>query len=209
MPRLGLPREIPSDNDIPATLIGYISVQGPESVFGGKDHRLNQTAKAYHASQQDRDDARHDLEKSGFTIIAESSLGFSASAPGGAFEEITGGTLKAKERLTIVDPSYSVYVTHIDIVGDHQPTTLGVGRTASESLKVDGVVIEKPRVYQQVFPSPIPPNSPKYRLRLPEEVALALNAAAANERGERGAGISIAMPDSGQYRHPFFTARAY
>jgi subtilisin family serine protease len=209
MPRLGLPREIPSDNDIPQTLIGYISVQGPESVFGGTDTRLNQTAKAYHASKQDRDDVRHDLEKSGFTIIAESDLGFSVSAPGGGFEEITGGTLQAKERLTTVDSSYSVYVTHIDIVGDHQPTTLGVGRTASESLKVDGVVIEKPRVYQQVFPSPIPPNSPKYHLRLPEDVALALNAAAANQRGERGAGISIAMPDSGQYRHPFFTARAY
>ncbi len=43
-------------------------------------------------------------------------------------------------------------MTHIDIVGEHQPVTLGVGRAASESLKVDGVVIEKPRVYQQVFP---------------------------------------------------------
>src|SRR5512132_3112427 len=152
MPRLGLPREIPSDNDIPEKLIGYVSVQGPESVFGGKDNRLKQTAKAYHASQQDRDDVRHDLEKSGFTIIVESHLGFSVSAPGGAFEEITGGTLRAKERLTIVDPSYSLYVTHIDIEGDNQPQTLGVGSVASESLKVDGVVIEKPRVYQQVFP---------------------------------------------------------
>jgi hypothetical protein len=154
MPPLSLPREIPSDNDIPETLIGYISVQGSESVFGGKDHRLSQTAKAYHASKQDRDDVRHDLEKSGFTIIAESALGLSVSAPGGAFEGLTGGTLQAKERLTIVDPVYSVYMTHIDIVGDEQPTTLGVGRAASESLKVDGVVIEKPRVYQQVFLRP-------------------------------------------------------
>jgi subtilisin family serine protease len=209
MPPLSLPREIPSDNDIPETLIGYISVRGTESVFGGKGQRLDQTAKAYHASEGDRENVRRDLEKSGFTIIAESALGFSVSAPGGAFEEITGGTLQAKERLTTVDPSYSVYVTHIDIVGDQQPTTLGVGRAASESLKVDGVVIEKPRVYQQVFPSPIPPNSPKYHLRLPEDLAFALNAAAAHRRRERGADVTVAMPDSGQYRHPFFTARAY
>jgi hypothetical protein len=208
MPPISLPREIPSDNDIPETLIGYISVRGPESVFG-EGQRLNHTARACHASQHDRGDVRRDLERSGFTIIAESALGFSVSAPCGAFEEITGGTLQATERLTTVDPSYSVYVTHIDIVGQDQPTTLGVGRAASDWLKIDGVVIEKPRVYQQVFPSPIPPNSPRFHLRLPGDVALALNATAAHQRGERGAGVTVAMPDSGQYRHPFFTARAY
>lgn len=208
MPPLILPREIPSDNDIPETLIGYISVRGPESVFG-EGQRLNHTARAYHASEQDRENVRRDLEKSGFTIIAESALGFSVSAPGGGFEEITGGKLQATERLTVVDPSYSVYVTHIDILGERQPMTLGVGRAVSESLRVDGVVIERPRVYQQVFPSPIPPNSPKFHLRLPDDVALALNAAAAHQRGERGAGVTVAMPDSGQYRHPFFTARSY
>jgi subtilisin family serine protease len=208
MPPLSLPREIPSDNDIPERLIGYISVRGAESVFG-EGQRLNHTASAYHATEHDRDNVRRDLERSGFSIIAESAFGFSVSAPGGAFEEITGGRLQATERLTTVDPSYSVYVTHIDIVGDHQPTTFGVGRAASESLKVDGVMIERPRIYHQVFPSPIPPNSPKYHLRLPEDLALGLNAAAAHQRGERGAGVTIAMPDSGQYRHPFFTARAY
>jgi subtilisin family serine protease len=209
MPRLALPLEIPSDNDIPDTLIGYVSVQGQKSVFSGEDTALEQTAKAYHAKKKDRDDVRHNLEKSGFTIIAESPLGFSVSAPGDAFEEITGGRLETRERLTTVDPNNKVYVTHIDIVGDNQPTTLGVGRAASESLKVDGIFIEKPRVYQQIFPSPIPPSSPKFHLRLPDDVALALNATAAHQRGERGAGVSIAMPDSGQYRHPFFTARAY
>jgi subtilisin family serine protease len=210
MPRLGLPREIVSDNDVPETLIGYVSVQGAESVFAGKRERLHHTAKAYHAREDDREGVRRDLEQSGFSIIAESPLGFSVSAPGGAYEEITGGVLQAKERLTTVTPNYSAYVTTIDIVGEHQPAALGIGRAGSEALKVDGVIIEKPRIYhQQVFPSPIPPNSPKFHLRLPQDVALALNAAAAQRRGENGEGVTIAMPDSGQYRHPFFTAHAY
>src|SRR5574338_47856 len=100
MPPLSLPREIPSDNDIPPTLIGYVSVRGPESVFG-EGQRLSDTATAYHASEEDRGNVRRDLEQSGFTIIAESPLGFSVSAPGGAFEEITGGKLQPTERLTV------------------------------------------------------------------------------------------------------------
>src|SRR5438093_13128865 len=99
MNRLGLPLVTISDNPIPDAVIGYVSVQGAESVFGGKAKRLQKTAQAYHAKKADRDSVRHNLEKSGFTILAESALGLSVSAPGGAYEEITGGRLESKEIL--------------------------------------------------------------------------------------------------------------
>ena len=206
MTRLGLPLETISDNPIPPKVVGYVSVEGAESVFGGKTKKLHKSAKAYHAKRHDRDSVRRDLEKDGFEVIAETAIGLSVVAPGGAYEDLTGGKLQAKERLIYSAGGYSEYVTFLDIVGNKQPAALGVGALKSKASKIDGVVLERPRVYHAVFPSPIPPSSPKFHLRVPGDVGLALNAIAAHERGQRGRGVLVAMPDSGWQRHPFFTA---
>jgi hypothetical protein len=152
---------------------------------------------------------RRELDKIGFSILAESALGFSVAGPREAYQEITGGTLETKELLLEVDADYSMYVTFVDIVGDKQPLTLGVGVAKSKTLKVDGVVIERPRLYHAVFPSPIPPTSAKFHLRVPGDVGILLNAVSAHQAGHRGDGVLIAMPDSGQFRHPFFTANDF
>lgn len=97
--RLGLPRETISDNPVPEKVIAYVSVEGVESLFGTKAKRLRKTVKAYHAKKTDRDSVQKDLEKTGFTILAGSALGFSVSAPGAAYEAITGGKLTTREVL--------------------------------------------------------------------------------------------------------------
>src|SRR5262249_52742090 len=101
------------------------------------------------------------------------------------------------------------YITYLDITGDGQPLTLGVGKVRSKRLKIDGVVLEKPKQFLAVFPSPIPLNSSKFHLQLPHDVAMALSALSAHQQGVRGDGIVVVMPDSGWYRHPYFTANAY
>src|SRR5262249_24225642 len=75
--------------------------------------------------------------------------------------------------------------------------------------KIDGVILEQPRVLHSVFPSPSPPSSPKFHLRVPDDVAAILNAISAHRNGVIGHGITVAMPDTGFYRHPFFTAQHY
>jgi subtilisin family serine protease len=209
MLRFGLPSLTESDNPVPDKIVGYISVQGKESVFGPKSKGLHKTAKAYHAEKKDRDSVRRDLERSGFEIIAESALGMSVYAGPDAYEELTGGKVLPKEKLMHTTNGVREYITCLDIVGEKQPATLGVGIVKSKSLKVDGVVIESPRQYHSVFPSPIPPNSPKYHLELPNDVAAALTALPSHQQGIRGLGVNVAMPDSGWYRHPYFTANAY
>jgi subtilisin family serine protease len=208
MTRFGLPIETLSDNPVPPTVMGYISVRGKESVFD-KSYKELKSPQAYAATKTDRDTTGRDLEKDGFSIIAESALGFSVAAPGGAYEVITGGQIEPKERFIYSGGGYSEYVTHLDIVGDKQPQALGVGKVKSKNLKVDGVVLERPRVYHAVFPSPIPANSSKYHLRVPGDVAVALNAIIAHNEGAAGKDVLVAMPDSGWYRHPFFTANGY
>jgi hypothetical protein len=208
MNSFGLPIETPSDNPIPPIVLGYVSIRGAESVFGGAKS-LNPSAKAYHASKADRDATRSDLQKGGFSLIAESALGFSVSGPPGAFETLTGGTLTAKERLVRVEGGKRLYRTHLDITGEGQPTTLGVGSVKSSSSKIDGIVLEKPRILQAMFPSPIPPMVEKFHLAVPDQVPMLLNATGAHRQGQQGDGVTVAMPDSGFYRHPFFTARQY
>jgi subtilisin family serine protease len=209
MSKFGLPTIIESDNPLPERIVGYVSVTGKESVFAAKTVTLHKTAKAYHADKKDLASVRRDLEKSGFEILAESALGFSVLGEPGQFEELTGGTVMPYEKLMQTQRGKREYITCLDIVGQKQPDSMGVGAAKSKSLKVDGVVLETPKQFHAVFPSPIPLNSPKFHLRLPGDVATALAALAAHRKGFHGDGVTIVMPDSGWYRHPFFTANGY
>src|SRR5215216_1886634 len=152
---LGLPLEYPSDNLVPESILGYVSVRGTSSVFGEATGSLPGSSEAYHAESTDRNQVRRDLEESGFTIYAESPLGFGVVGSPAAFEELTGGTLQARERLMRAEAGRERYVTHLDIVGDRQPETLGVAYAESEAAKIDGILLEQPRIPMEVFPSPI------------------------------------------------------
>jgi subtilisin family serine protease len=209
MMRFGLPVETVSDNPLPKIILGYVSVRGKESVFDSGATMLNTEAGAYHATTSDRAEVSRNLQSEGFTIISESPLGLSVCGPPEAFSNLTGGAVMAKERLIHAEAGYHLYRTHLDIVGDLQPETLGVGRVRSTLMKVDGVMLERPRIRHSVFPSPSPPSSPKYHLRVPDDVAAILNAITSHRSGALGAGILVAMPDTGFYRHPFFTVQHY
>jgi subtilisin family serine protease len=209
MSRLGLPFETWSDDPPPENILAYISVEGASSVFTHGVRSLEQPLEAYYARQDRRDMVRRDLEGSGFQILAESRLGFSVNAPPEAYEELTGGSVVAKERLMYAEENCIRYVTHLDIIGDAQPETLGIAKTRSDSTAIDGIVLERPRMLNAVFPSPVPPSTAKFHLRVPDDVATLLNAKPAHQAGHRGQDVLVAMPDSGQFRHPFFTAHGY
>ncbi len=60
-----------------------------------------------------------------------------------------------------------------------------------------------------VFPSFLPPNVPKYHLRLPDDVGVLLQTEGAHRKGHIGQGVVVAMVDSGEYPHPYFLAHGY
>lgn len=209
MTRFGLPRIMDSDNSLPERVVGYVSVRGQQSVFASPRKPLASSSKAYHAKKSDMASVRRSLEQLGFRIIAQSPLGLSVEGSPGQFEELTGGKLLAKERLMRDRSGVQRYVTCLDVVGKNQPKTLGVAKASSKKLKVDGIVLESPKTLHSVFPSPIPPNSAKYHLRVPNDVATILAAASLHQQGTRGDGVTVAMPDTGWYRHPYFIANGY
>lgn len=205
-----LPETIPSFNLPPDLLFGYVSVKAAQSVFGkAAKKQFPNFTKAYHAPAKTRGSVEKDLQKSGFNILEASPLGFAVSASPAAFEDITGGKIEMTERLVQAEGGCERYVTHVDITGSGQPDEICVGAVKSKKLPVDGIVIEQPMMCHQVWPSPQSPPSPKYHLRLPDDVARLLGAAPAHSAGIVGRDVSVAMVDTGQYQHPFFTANGY
>jgi subtilase family protein len=209
MMRFGLPIETESDDPLPDKIHGYISVRGPQSVFDPGLTTLSTSVGAYQATSSDHAEVSRNLQSEGFTILAESPLGVAVSGPPGAYDNLTGGTVVARERLSHAEAGYHYYRTHLDITGEQQPNVFGVGRARSAHAKIDGVILEQPRVLHSVFPSPSPPSSAKFHLKVPDDVATILNAVSAHRNGAIGHGIAVAMPDTGFYRHPFFIAQHY
>lgn len=203
-----LPAITDSDNPVPDRIIGYVKVRGKKSLFDNPKEVLLRSAQAYRATQKDIDSVRRDLENLGFEILAESQLGLSVLGEAKKFEQLTGGSVKTVEKLVHAGGDVQKYVTHLDIIGKKQPETLGVGLAKSKSL-IDGVALENPKQVHAVFPSPIPLPSPKYHLNPPNDIAVLLGAVQAHQEGILGQGVAIVMPDTGWYRHPYFTANRY
>ena len=203
-----LPTITDSDNPVPQKIIGYVKVRGTQSLFANPKKRSFRSAKAYRAKPKDLASVEHDLNKTGFTILAKSQLGFSVLGDARQFEQLTGGEVRTVEKLVHKAGDMHEYVTHLDITGKNQPKTLGVGLPKSKSL-IDGILLEKPGQFHSVFPSPIPLPSPKYHLNPPNDLAVVLGAVKAHRYGIFGQGVTIAMPDTGWYRHPYFTANRY
>jgi hypothetical protein len=205
---LWLPREVETSHRVPDKLYGYVSVnsRGRYSALEAEDLT---DARPFHGTQKDRRAARRAVESVGLTPIADSRLGIAVVGAPGAYEELTGGELVTRELLCYAEAGRRRYVTHLDIVGEGQPTTLGIGKVASTSIPAEGVVLERPRLLQGIFPSPLPPPVGKFHLRVPDDIALLLGAAAVHRRGHHGDGVVVAMVDSGQYAHPFFLAHGY
>jgi subtilisin family serine protease len=203
---MSMPRMLESANVLPEVIIGYVSVrsQGGRSFLDAED--LSDPVPFY-GSAADDSEAAQAIARAGLVVVAESRLGKAVAGPPAAFEELTGGTLTAVERLMQMRVGRVEYVTHLDIVGDGQPEALGVG-TAGPAA-VEGVILERPRAPMAIFPAPIPPSVARFHLRVPDDVATILGAADAHRRGQRGAGVTVAMVDSGWFRHPFFTAHGY
>ena len=200
---------IDSGQPLPDTIQGYVSVRSQQGASAFDLKTLPNNTKEFHATQADRAEAAKALESMGFTILSESRLGFALAGKPEAYEELTGGRLVTTERLMHAEMGRRRYVTHIDVVGREQPDNCGLGRIKSEAARLEGLVIERPRILMGVFPPPIPPNVNRDYLRVPDDVALGLSCAQAHRAGHTGAGTVVAMVDSGQFDHPFFRAHGY
>jgi len=205
---MSLPTILESSTPVPSTIIGYVSVrsQGGASLFETDDAS---DSEAFYGSESDHREASRAIGAAGLEVLAESRIGIAVAGRPEAFAELTGGDVVARERLMRTRSGRVEYVTHLDIVGDRQPDALGVAVPGSDSAGIEGVVLERPRAPQAIFPAPLPPTVARFHIRVPDDVSTILGAAEAHRRGLVGGGVTVAMVDSGQFLHPFFAAHRY
>ncbi|EKX61692.1 S8 family serine peptidase [Streptomyces ipomoeae] len=191
----------------PETVYGYVSARSLGGVPMTEATHWD-SAQPFHADAESRQRAEDYAEAAGLTITAESRLGFAVSGPPEAYEELTGGRIETYEALRQVEMDHIRYVTQLDIVGDRQPEARGVGDVPGTDA-IEAVALESPRTPARLVPSAQPPNVDKFHLRLPGDVAMLLGATRAHARGEVGAGVPVAMVDTGQFPHTYFSVHGY
>ena len=74
---------------------------------------------------------------------------------------------------------------------------------------IERAYVQRPPIYF-ADERPVPPFwNDKFRLRVPVDVAQIMNATGLHRRGLIGQGVTVAMPDTGFYHHPYFDAQGY
>ncbi len=149
---------------------------------------------------------RRALLRLGFRVYAaDRGTSVSAEGPHELFAKVFGTPLRKRGR-TLKAGVREHYFEFFDTVEDAAEPSVAPLPGALY------VAIQRPPIY---FESPLPPPVPYFHLRVPGDVALLTNSAAAHRRrtpeGDRatGAGIKVAMLDTGFYMHPFFKAHSY
>ena len=113
------------------------------------------------------------------------------------------------------------------VEGADEPET-PAGRAAAYEARVPAARVTPPetdglndlleRVYVQPDPilfageRPVPPAGlmrPKFRLRVPGDIAQLMGATVAHRSGTTGRGVRVAMVDGGFYHHPYFVDQGY
>jgi subtilisin family serine protease len=146
------------------------------------------------------------LQDAGFEVLYATTRTINIAGSRATFERAFSTRLVAVERETIKSGGKIGTTTCFDA-----PDTpvFGLVDTANSNLAdvLEGVAIEQPYALQA--PTAFPPPARYWHLDVPADVSLGCNADRAHRSGVTGLGIRIAMVDTGQAVHPFFTERGY
>jgi hypothetical protein len=197
------------DGPLPEHVFGYVSIasQGGRSVFDSHPW-AESTTDAFHGSTYGAAEARRVLADYGLQVLASSPIGMAVVGSPDSFGRLTRGRVVRRERWLYSEVGQR-NVTHLDIVGDGQPPSVGLGHVPLRSAQMEGLLLERPRFPFGVAASPLPPPSGRHHLRLPDDLAHVLAADDVHAAGYRGDGVTVAMIDTGHFAHPYFQAHGY
>lgn len=181
---------------------------GGESLFSTKRNITKNNAKEFHSDESDIENSKRGLREAGFTVYDEGSSKSTIAIGGSSklFKEFFGAKLKKQQSEIAPGITQSFYGTDPD-----QPEVV-LDAPGELSNLIEGATIARPPEYYGV--SALPPIAPvhpdAYRyLSVPDDVAVLLRAARVHRLGVTGKNVNVAMIDTGQYRHPFFTGHGF
>lgn len=146
------------------------------------------------------------LQQKGFQVFVDDhSTSVSAQGPFDLFEKTFKTKLRKRKRTLKLEQREQSF--------DFFDTVKDAPEPAPESIQgALYVSIQRPPIY---FQSPLPPPVKYFHLRVPGDVAMVLRASATHRRstasGARatGAGVRMAMLDTGFFVHPYFKMHGY
>jgi hypothetical protein len=145
------------------------------------------------------------LQERGFRVLQVMPTTINIAGPPQAYESVFETRLVTEEREVIKEFARKDTATFIDC-----PDTdlRGLIDTSKNTLGevIEGVAIEEPVYFHQHALAP-PQNY--WHLRVPGDVSLGVNADRAHRGATTGAGVRVAMVDTGWFRHPYFVERGY
>ncbi|WP_157251393.1 S8 family serine peptidase [Nonomuraea typhae] len=178
------------------------------SVFAGERRITEDTVSQFTSTADAITAACSLLMGAGFTLhemsYATSTLGVSGTPE--AFESMFACDLYARELPVLKSQGQLEPATFVDCRDTREQ---GLIRTAADTAAgsvIEGVALEQARYYMVDAQAP---RKLYWHLRAPEGVAHHCKAERAHLSGVTGAGIKVAMVDSGHYAHPFFVTRDY
>jgi len=145
------------------------------------------------------------LQEAGFRVfVDDTSTSLSAEGPFDLFEKVFQTKLRKRHRtlkLGLREQSFEFFDTMKDAP---EPSMVNLPGALYTS-------IQRPPIF---FQSPLPPPVKYFHLRVPGDVAMLTRASAAHRRsfgGARatGAGVRVAMLDTGFFVHPYFNMHGY
>ena len=146
------------------------------------------------------------LQEAGFEVLFATTRTINIAGSRTTFERAFSTRLVSVERQAVKSGGVIGKSTCFD-----SPDTpvFGLIDTANSPFAdtLEGVAIEQP--YSLQVPTAFPPPVGYWHLDVPADVSLGCNADRAHRSGVTGLGIRIAMVDTGQAAHPFFTDRGY
>lgn len=146
------------------------------------------------------------LADAGFEVLQATSLMINFAGTREQYEKAFGTSIVAEQRPVVKQRGIEESATFFDSPDTDVQGLVATAGTRFEEV-LEGVAIEEPAYL--ATPTSFPPPVDYFHLDVPADVSLGCNADKAHRGGTTGAGINVAMVDTGWQTHPWFTDRGY
>ncbi len=199
--------------DFPPTINGIVI---PRSVAGNSFIATTDNAGKFNLTDIESDayrlpHLRRYLLKAGFRIRAASRYAIHVSGPYELYNQVFKMALCIQQHAVQKKLGEYEQAEFIEVEKQHSDdqSWSAIPTEAKISKYAEGVVFELPHYYTSAEPSALAPGRSHWHLRIPGDLQIALNAARCHRLGVTGRDVTVAMIDSGFYRHEFYNTNGF
>jgi hypothetical protein len=178
---------------------------GPTTLFESPEPVTAETVETFTSTADDVAATARELRRLGFDVTDTSEATVSISGPKELFQSVFSVRLKKETSEVLPGKKADFYAV------SGEPETALLEAPGELRDLIEGVALSMPPTFFESPLAPIfDPDPGVYRpIRVPDELAVLLRAARVHRAGATGAGIKVAMPDTGFYAHPWFKERGF